>query len=186
MHCKPDTMMTEYFEIVDEQDRVIGKAPRSQCHGDPSLVHRVAHVLVLNKKGHLLLQKRSPHKDIQPDKWDTSVGGHLNVGEDYETAAYREMKEELGIDGPDLEFLYAYPLRNTIESENVQTYLCHYDGEISYNPDEITQVRSWARDEIEKNLGSGIFTPNFEEEYQYYRDAVSCQRSAISKDQKKR
>ena len=161
-------MMAEFFEIVDEQDRVIGRAPRSECHGDPSLIHRVAHVLVVDKQNRLLLQKRSPHKDIQPGKWDTSVGGHLNVGEDYEAAAYREMKEELGIDGVYLTFLYAYPLRNEIESENVRTYICLYDGRIDFDAEEITEVRSWSMDEIDQNLGNGLFTPNFEEEYIYY------------------
>ncbi len=87
----------EWFDIVDENDRVICQAPRSVCHGDPSLIHRVAHVLVFNRRGQLLLQKRSRSKDIQPGRWDTSVGGHLDPGEDYLEAAYREMREELGI-----------------------------------------------------------------------------------------
>jgi isopentenyldiphosphate isomerase len=169
-------MMAEFFEIVDEQDRVIGKAPRSECHGDPSLIHRVAHVLVVDKSGRLLLQKRSPHKDIQPGKWDTSVGGHLNIGEDYEAAAYREMKEELGIDGVNLTFLYAYPLRNEIESENVRTYHCLYDGRIDFDPEEITEVRSWGMDEIDQNLGNGLFTPNFEEEFGYYKEHLVQQK----------
>ena len=171
--------MTEYFEIVDEQDRVVGKALRSECHGNPSLVHRVAHVLVVDEQGRILLQKRSPGKDIQPGKWDTSVGGHLNIGEDYETAAYREMKEELGIEGRDLSFLYAYALRNPVESENVRTYLCRYGGKISFDPVEITEVRFWRMEEIEESLRTGIFTPNFEEEYGYYKKAFSGQRPAI-------
>ena len=75
----PSKKKTEFFDIVDDEDRVIGQAPRSQCHGDPRLVHRVAHVLVFNSRGELLLQKRSVTKDIQPGKWDTSVGGHLVV-----------------------------------------------------------------------------------------------------------
>lgn len=168
--------MAEYFEIVDEQDRVIGKALRSECHGNPSLVHRVAHVLVVNSRGTLLLQKRSPYKDIQPGKWDTSVGGHLNIGEDYETAAHREMKEELGIEGEDLRFLYAYALRNLVESENVRTYLCRYDGKIAFDPVEISEVRYWTMDEIEKSIGTGIFTPNFEEEYGYYKEYLRSHR----------
>lgn len=172
-HCRHNgpAIMIEYFEIVDDKDRVIGRAPRSQCHGDPSLVHRVAHVIVVNATGELLLQKRSPRKDIQPGKWDTSVGGHLNAGEDYEAAAYREMKEELGIENTDIKFLYAYPLRNEIESENVRTYLCRYDEkEISFDPEEITEIRFWSMDEVEQNLGSGLFTPNFEEEFEFYKE----------------
>ncbi|RME38122.1 MAG: NUDIX domain-containing protein, partial [Deltaproteobacteria bacterium] len=154
----------ELFDIVDEEDRVVGRATRSECHGNPSLIHRVVHVLVFDCKGCLLLQKRHPDKDIQPGKWDTSVGGHLDAGEDYLQAARREMAEELGIRGVPLTFLYKSRIRNEIESENVATYMVQWDGPIRSNPDEITEVRYWRPVDIEKSLGLGLFTPNFEEE----------------------
>jgi len=160
----------EIFEIVDDQDRVIGTAPRRACHGDPTLVHRVAHVLVFNLRGELLLQKRSRHKDIQPGKWDTSVGGHLDPGEDYRTAAVREMAEELGIEGIPLTFLYKSQIRNEIESENVATFLACHVGPVHFARDEIEEVRFWRGKEIEAELGTGLFTPNFEEEWQLFQD----------------
>jgi isopentenyl-diphosphate delta-isomerase type 1 len=160
---------TEIFDIVDEQDRVIGQAPRSRCHGDPSLIHRVAHVLVFNPVGGLLLQKRSMRKDIQPGRWDTSVGGHLDPGESYLEAARREMKEELGVSGVPLTFLYRSKIRNKIESENVATYLTVFRGKIQFNPEEIESVHYWMAEEIESALGSGVFTPNFEEEWESFK-----------------
>src|SRR3990172_7021722 len=87
----------ETLEVVDKDGNVLGLAKRSEIHGNPSLVHRVVHVLVFNSKGDLLLQKRSMNKDVAPGTWDTSVGGHVNPGEDIPEAARREMKEELGI-----------------------------------------------------------------------------------------
>jgi isopentenyl-diphosphate delta-isomerase type 1 len=164
------TKRTEIFEIVDENDRVIGQAPRSECHGNPALVHRVAHVLVFNSRGELLLQKRSAAKDIQPGKWDTSVGGHLDPGESYLEAACREMREELGIEGVKLTWLYASKVRNDVESENVATYLALYDGEFVFDPAEIDTVRFWSGDEIETSLGREVFTPNFEEEWANWKE----------------
>lgn len=161
---------TEMFEIVDEQDRVIGIAPRSECHGNPALVHRVAHVLVFRPGGELLLQKRSRYKDIQPGKWDTSVGGHLDSGEDYQSAAIREMREELGLGGVPLTFLYKSRIRNEIESENVATYLALHEGAIRFAAEEIEAVRFWRRAEIDAALGSGLFTPNFEMEWRLFLD----------------
>jgi len=160
----------ELFDIVDEQDRVIGQAPRRACHGDPSLIHRVAHVLVLNRHGELLLQKRSLRKDIQPGKWDTSVGGHLDPGEDYQAAAVREMGEELGVHDVPLTFLYRSQIRNEIESENVSTYLACCDGPFVAHPDEIDELRFWGAADIDAALGSGRFTPNFEEEWSLFQD----------------
>ena len=159
---------TEYFDIVDDNDNVIGSALRSECHGDPSLVHRTAHVLVFNPAGQLLLQKRSIHKDIQPGKWDTSVGGHLDPGESYRDAAIREMAEELGIINVPIQFLYISKMRNEIESENVATYLVVYDGSITFAEDEIDEVRFWPADEINSNIDFGVFTPNFEDEWSMY------------------
>jgi len=158
----------EFFEIVDESGNVIGTAPRNKCHGDPSLVHRAAHVLVFNGEGKLLLQLRSKDKDIQPGKWDTSVGGHLSVGETYEKAAAREMAEELGIKGVKLHYLYDYPLRNAIESENIRSFYIVYDGEVKHQPEEIDEVRWWGLKDVRGSLGTGIFTPNFEEEFALY------------------
>ncbi|BCA79445.1 NUDIX domain-containing protein [Desulfuromonas sp. AOP6] len=161
---------SEIFDIVDENDQVIGQAPRSCCHGDPSLIHRVAHVLVFNPAGSLLLQKRARTKDIQPGKWDTSVGGHLDPGESYREAALREMKEELGITGIPLTYLYSSKIRNDIESENVATYLTCYDGELTFPLEEIEEVRFWSGAEIDAVLGRGQFTPNFEEEWTLFKD----------------
>ena len=108
--------MDEIFEIVDDFNNVIGIAPRSQCHGNPGLCHRTAHVVVLNELGDILLQKRSNDKDIQPGKWDSAVGGHLIVGETFEEAAVREMNEELGIpDSQKITFLFDMKIRNELE-----------------------------------------------------------------------
>ncbi|MBN2643876.1 MAG: NUDIX domain-containing protein [Desulfuromonadaceae bacterium] len=159
----------QFFEIVDEQDRVIGLRRRSECHGNPSLVHRVAHVLIFDPAGRLLLQKRARTKDIQPGRWDTSVGGHLDPGEDYLTAAYREMKEELGIEQGALQPLYPSQMRNDVESENVMTYFLCYDGKIHFAEDEIEAVRYWSAQEIDAALGSGTLTPNFEQEWQRWK-----------------
>lgn len=163
----------ELFDIVDDDDRVIGTAPRSACHGNPALVHRAVHVLVVNGAGDLLLQKRSAHKDIQPGKWDTSVGGHLAPGESYRAAAVREMGEELGLTGLPLTFLYRSKIRNAVESENIATFLTRHDGPVDAEPGEIDAVRWWPAGEIDAALGSGVFTPNFEEEWAHYRESGS-------------
>jgi len=159
----------ELFDLVNDEDVVVGQALRSVCHGDPALIHRAVHVLVFNSSGALLLQKRAPGKYIQPGKWDTSVGGHLGLGESYLAAAYREMAEELGLTGLPLTYLYRSAMRNQVESENVQTYLAITDNDIVYERSEISEVRFWTHDQIDQALGQGIFTPNFEEEWQMFK-----------------
>ena len=162
----PDELLTQ---VSDDDERVLGPVARRRVHGDPALIHRAVHILVLNSEGRLLLQKRSLTKDTQPGKWDTSVGGHVGFGQSYEEAAAREAEEELGIRLEALEYLYFSRIRNAVESENIRTYLCRHDGPFLPQPDEIDEVRFWSAAEIEAALGTGIFTPNFEEEFAAFR-----------------
>lgn len=95
----------EIFDVVDENDVPVGKATRAEVHAK-DLIHRAVHVLVFNRNGDLWLQKRSLAKDKNPGVWDSSVSGHLDAGEDYLTAAVRELGEEVGVEKKeeDLEF----------------------------------------------------------------------------------
>ena len=161
-------MQEELLEVVTEKGEIIKTLPRSEIHGNPSLMHRVAHVLVFNNDGELLLQKRSMSKDVAPGKWDTSVGGHVNSGETLEEAVRREMEEELGITERHLEFLYTYIHSNDYESELVYTYSCTFNGKIIFQEDEIDEVRPWSMDEIRQNIGTGILSDNFEHEISTY------------------
>ena len=155
-------MSEELFDIVDEQGNVIGTAPRSRCHGDPSLIHRTAHVFVFHPDGNsILLQLRRKDKDIQPGKWDTAVGGHVDYGEEIETALRREAREELGITDYTPVFFLRYTYQSTREREVVNDYYCIYDGEFNVDPVEIDEGRFWTREEIESQISTGIFTPQF-------------------------
>lgn len=156
--------MEEMLTLVTDGDRIIGPVPRSRVHGNPALVHRSVHVLVVGG-GRLLLQKRSWSKDTQPGKWDTSVGGHVGFGQSYEEAARREAEEELGLIIGEMHFLYPSRIRNPVESENIRTYLHLSDGPFRADPEEIDEIRFWTRTEIQQALGTGLFTSNFEEEF---------------------
>ena len=158
----------ELLEVVNHKGEVVSILPRNSIHGNPSLIHRVVHVLVFNTKGDLLLQKRSMNKDVAPGRWDTSVGGHLNPGEDPLSAARREMKEELGISGGEPRFLYTYTHTNSYETELVYTYSCLYEGEIYFNPEEIDEVKFLSLEMIGEHMGKKILSDNFEHEILNY------------------
>jgi len=155
----------EYFPVVDKDGKIIGKASRAECHAGTFLLHAVVHLHVLNSKGELYLQKRSENKDVQPGKWDTAVGGHLNTDETIEEALLREVAEELGIKHFEPVFIHRYQFTSDIESELIHVFFAIYDGEIHPNPMEISEGRFWTKHEIETKLGKAVFTSNFESEY---------------------
>jgi len=160
--------LSEHFPVVDENGEVIGHATRGECHNGSRLLHPVVHLHVFNSKGELYLQKRPEWKDIQPGKWDTAVGGHMDFGETPETALQREVKEELGIVSFLPEYLGKYVFDSDRERELVYVNKTVYDGEIIPSEDELSDGRFWSPQEIEEAMGKGILTPNFESEYRRF------------------
>lgn len=167
-------MAEEEFDWVDEEGHVIGVTTRTRAHGDPSRLHPVVHCLVTDGQGRLLLQLRHRDKDIQPHKWDTSVGGHVGRGEAIQDALCREVEEELGllIRPDEAVFLYRYVMRNEVESELVHTYLLESQGPFSFQESEIEAVRWWTVSEMDAACGTGVLTPNFEDEFRRMRERL--------------
>ena len=121
--------------------------------------------LVRNSKGEIYLQRRPDWKDIQPGKWDTAVGGHIDYGETPEEALHREVREELGITKFIPEFVDKYVFESRRERELVYVNRTTYDGEIHPSKEELYGGRFWTMHEIREAMGKGILTPNFESEF---------------------
>ena len=88
----------EYLDIYDGNGAPLGiKKTKKEAHAE-GLWHKAVHIWIINSKGEVLLQKRSPLVDNHPDKWDVSAAGHISAGEDERTSALREVGEEIGLD----------------------------------------------------------------------------------------
>ena len=153
----------ELFPLVDEEGRVIGKATRGECHDGSKPLHPVVHLHVFDAEGRLYLQQRPLWKDIQPGKWDTAVGGHVDYGEEIADALRREVREELGIEDFTPEFLLRYVFESERERELVHVYKTVYEGEIRPSA-KLDGGRFWTLGEIRDAIGKGVLTPNFEQE----------------------
>src|SRR6186713_2894524 len=141
-------MSEEIFDVVNEHDEVMGRAPRKEVHAR-GLLHRAVHVLVFNARGEVYLQKRSMQKDTAKGKWDSSASGHLDSGEDYDTCAVRELREEIGLQ------LAKAPGRvlrvNACQEtgqEFVWVYRCASEGPFTLHPDEIERGDWFAPDKV--------------------------------------
>ena len=160
----------EIFPVVDEQGKVVGKATRGECHSGSRLLHPVVHLHVFNAQGDVYLQKRPEWTDIQPGKWDTAVGGHIDYGETPEEALQREVREELGITDFTPEFIGKYVFESQRERGLVYVHRTTYEGDIRPSKDELDGGRFWTMQEIREAMGQGILTPNFESEFLRFAD----------------
>ncbi len=163
MICAKDNQQ-ELLPIVDTEGRVVGSATRGECHSGSMLLHPVVHLHVFNSRGELYLQKRPSWKDIQPNKWDTAVGGHVDFGEDIVSALMREASEELGIIATGYEHLLTYIFHSSRERELIHAYRLVTNATITPSR-ETDGGRFWTMEEIKESIGKDILTPNFEQEF---------------------
>lgn len=137
----------ELFDVVDDQDLVLRAEPRDTVHVN-NLLHRAVHMILLNSKNHVLLQKRSIWKDRNPGLWDSSAAGHVDSGETYREAALRELREELGIPSPPLKRIgKLMPCRQT-GWEFIEVYTGVHEGEVFPASLEVETAAFFPRDQV--------------------------------------
>jgi len=124
--------------IVDEHDNVIGAAPLAEAW-EKGLCHRIVRIMALDEQGNILLQRRAPHMNLYPDRWDHSAAGHVDEGDEYEDAAKREMQEEIGIAGVPLEEIASYPTNGTYKGRILHRFNKLYKAHVPRNSNIVTQ-----------------------------------------------
>lgn len=160
---------TEFFPVVDSAGMVTARAAREYCHGGAKLLHPVVHLHIIDRYSRIYLQKRPMTKFIQPGKWDTAVGGHVSYGEMLLEALYRESHEELGFTEYNPIHLVTYEFESEVERELVNVYAAVGSFDLKPDPQELDGGAWWELTDIDEGMGKGIFTPNFESEFQMIR-----------------
>lgn len=160
---------TEYFPVVEPNGLVVVRAARDYCHSGAKPLHPVVHLHIIDRYSRIYLQKRPLTKKIQPGKWDTAVGGHVSYGEHLLEALYRESYEELRFNEYNPIAIVSYEFESEIEKELVNVYAAVGNFELHPDPEELDGGKWWELEEIDANIGKGVFTPNFESEFKMIR-----------------
>lgn len=134
------------IQVVDENDQPLLGMTRDQAWAEGQF-HRISRILLFDDSGRLLIQKRAVNMVVSPGKWDCSAAGHVDEGEDYETAAHREMQEEIGVK-TDIEEVSYYSTEETINGFLVKRFNKTYKGVINFTPDNIDHAEVSAVDWI--------------------------------------
>ena len=153
-------MCSEFFDVVDEDDNVIGKASREECH-KKGLIHRSVMFFVFNEEGMVLVTKRTKAKDFFPGYRSIVLGGHVHAGESYEEAVAREIEEEVGLKAQPF-FISSFKKRIPEEKENVKVYGVVVKDRINLNDEELEKGEFLGLEEMEEKLKSQNFLPETE------------------------
>lgn len=148
----------EIFDVVDADDRVIGLATRAEVHAK-KLFHRAVHILVFTPGGSVVLQRRSLAKDTCPGLLSTACAGHVDAGENYDTAALRELWEELGIArdyaAKHLKYIGSQTPSDKNGNEFVRVYaLPRFTGTLRTNPAEIESLEIFSRERLNASIAA--------------------------------
>lgn len=157
--------MVEFFDVLDEEGKKTGRIkPREEVHRDGDW-HKSVHVWIVNDKGEVLLQKRSPNKDSHPNMWDISSAGHLIAGDDSLSGALREIKEELGVEVlPEQLSLIGTRKKASkytqtfINNEFSDVYLLRWSrplNQLQLQEEEVSEVKYVSLDEFRNMIHSG-------------------------------
>ncbi len=149
----------EVVTIVDEENNVVGSALRSQMRAG-GLPHRATYILVFNSKGHLFVQKRTRTKDIYPGYSDVATGGVVLSGESYETAAARELGEELGVHGVPLIAHFDFYHKDAGNRVWGRVFTCVHDGEIELQEEEVESGAFYPIPDILEHCRQVSYTPD--------------------------
>lgn len=135
-------MADELLDIVTEQDIVTGQEMRSTVH-QMGYWHRGVHVFLFTQDGKMLVQKRSADRTSAPSLLDCSVSEHIKAGESYLEAAMRGMKEEMGVEGIEIEPLVKFRMNYGINDNEISMV---YKGaitpeQVKFDPVEIESIQ---------------------------------------------
>lgn len=144
---------------VNEKNEVLGSISRGEAHSKKGVYYRTIYVLVFNKKNEVLIQKRSSTKDLYPNCWDLSVGGHVNWGDGYEETAVREINEELGLKMKKSDLItkgdVLVNLANSGEFFRVFEYKLKPGEKINTLEEEVADTKWVSLQELKESINSG-------------------------------
>ena len=161
--------------VVDREDNIIGAMDRATAVSQGMIV-RIVRIFLFNSKGELFMQKRGPNVDF-PNLWDQSVGGHVDEGEDYQTAAQREMAEEIGIKAAVLTEITKYYTATEYNHGHFKRFNMLYtavsDSPVVIEPDEVSEGRWITPADLDRLMDEQpeLFTQGFITAYQKYKES---------------
>ena len=151
-------LMEEVFDVVDDDDNVIGQVSRKKAHTEGH-IHRSVLFFIFDREGRVCVNQRTYSKEFYPGHWSIVFGGHVHAGETYEDTVVREAEEEAGVAGKPFYMASFHKRFDAADRENVRVYGFVSNGDLHLDPGEIFQGVFLTIDELEQKLMRERFLP---------------------------
>lgn len=165
--------MEEHVVLVNDNNEVLGTAPKATVHTDKTPLHRGFSSFVFNSKGELLLTRRSAKKKTWPLVWTNTCCGHPALDEKTIDAVRRRLKDELGLRIDEVyeilpDYRYKVAKDSVVENELCPVFIAFTDQQPQLNKDEVEEVRwmPWSEFVTEINEHHNEWSPWCVEEVQ--------------------
>ena len=158
--------------VVDDDDCFVRWEARQVIH-ERKLWHRTVHVMVIDRLGRLIIQRRHRNKETYAGCWDISCSGHVEEGDYdgdpdhdlervYEQTARREVHEELGISVA-VRPLARFAPAEGLHYEWLRLFRASSNGPFTPQATEVEELRRVTEDELESMIAAGEpITPTLE------------------------
>lgn len=165
--------MEEYVDILNDNGKETGEIITKKEAHKTGKWHRAVHIWIISEdKKKILLQRRCPDKNLFPNMWDISVGGHVSSGEETLISAKRELFEELGLNPQNYKFEYVDVIKeefvdgDIVSNEFVTIYKIISDVDIDaivLQKEEVSEARWFTKDELNSLRNEEKVIPHIEE-----------------------
>lgn len=159
--------MKEFVVLVDKNNNPLGTMEKLEAH-KKWVLHRAISIFVFNTKGELMLQQRAKEKYHAGWLWTNTVCSHPRVGESYEDAIQRRLKEEMGFSCPlekfwDIVYHVDFLEGDLSEHEHDTLFWWVYEGKVIPNPEEAMDYKRIKLDDLKKDREKNpfLYTPWF-------------------------
>ncbi|SHK05493.1 isopentenyl-diphosphate delta-isomerase [Hathewaya proteolytica DSM 3090] len=141
--------------VVDELDNIIAYEEKMYVH-EKAILHRAFSLLIYNKSGEMLVQRRSFSKYHSPGLWTNACCSHeIEIDDDIMAAVKRRVTEELGIEIENIVetgvIRYRCDFQDGLsENEIDHIFTCEYNGDIPFNKEEIHEIMWISLEKLKK------------------------------------
>jgi hypothetical protein len=151
----------EWLPVVDESGTVHGKVALSVSQDENIYLHPIIRIALIHKGMLYLQQKPSFMRKIR--QLDYPFKRYLRFKETLEEGVKQTFLQNGGQEDLPAHFIFRYVYKET--NRLVYLYACNLMDEQAVEQIHLGEGKWWTGKQIEENLGTGLFSPYFEKEY---------------------